>query len=68
MGDHTNSFHNEADYKLKWNEIAVFIPILIAIFWIGLQPAIFFSTMDASVNDMLVRMNELVPTIAMLGS
>ena len=68
MGDHTNRLHDEADYKLHWNEVAVLIPILIAIFWIGLQPAIFFSTMDASVNDMLVRMNELVPTIAMLGS
>jgi NADH-quinone oxidoreductase subunit M len=39
---------------LHWQEIAVMIPILIAIFWIGLQPAPFFRTMDASV-DKVVR-------------
>lgn len=39
---------------MHWQEIAVMIPILIAIFWIGLQPAPFFRTMDASV-DKVVR-------------
>ncbi|MCS7071438.1 MAG: NADH-quinone oxidoreductase subunit M, partial [Anaerolinea sp.] len=33
---------------LHWQEIAVMVPILVLIFWIGLQPAPFFATMDAS--------------------
>jgi NADH-quinone oxidoreductase subunit M len=38
---------------MHWQEIAVMIPILIAIFWIGLQPAPFFRTMDASVEKVV---------------
>jgi len=54
---------------LHWQEIAVMIPILIAIFWIGLQPAPFFRTMDASVNkvvrDVEVYFPEGADTVAL---
>lgn len=40
--------------QLHWQEIAVLIPIIVAIFLIGLQPNRFFDTMTAS-TDQLVR-------------
>ena len=39
--------------------VAVMIPILIAIFLIGLRPAPFFATMDASVNQLVEEKLEL---------
>ncbi len=39
--------------QLHWQEIAVLVPILIAIFVIGLRPAPFFSTMDGKVDEMV---------------
>ncbi len=38
---------------LNWKEIAVMVPILIAVFWIGLRPWTFFRTMDASVGALV---------------
>ncbi len=38
---------------LHWQEIAVLVPILIVIFWIGLQPAPFFDTMTASTEALV---------------
>jgi len=38
---------------LHWQELAVLIPIVIAIFWIGLAPGAFFGSMDASVNQVV---------------
>lgn len=49
---------------LHWQEIAVLVPIIIAIFLIGLQPAPFFSTMDASVNHLVTQVSQYVPTVA----
>ena len=49
---------------LHWQEIAVLIPILIAIFVIGLQPAPFFATMSASVNQVVAQVGPYVPTVA----
>ncbi|MFN8451079.1 MAG: NADH-quinone oxidoreductase subunit M [Anaerolineae bacterium] len=48
---------------LHWTEIAVLIPIIIAIFLIGLQPAPFFDTMNASVNQLVAQVGQYVPTV-----
>jgi NADH-quinone oxidoreductase subunit M len=48
---------------LHWQEIAVLVPILILIFWIGLQPAIFFRVMDTTTNTLIQQMGEIVPQI-----
>ncbi len=49
---------------LHWEEIAVLVPIIIAIFVIGLQPAPFFNTMTASVNQVVAQVQQYVPTVA----
>ncbi len=46
--------------QLHWQELAVLIPIIIAIFWIGLQPRPFFDTMDASVNQVVEQVHPYV--------
>lgn len=51
---------------LHWQEIAVMVPILVLIFWIGLQPAPFFATMDASVGQLVSNLGQYVPTVAQL--
>lgn len=53
MGEHTNPLKDEEGYKLKWNEIAAFIPILIMIIWIGIQPIVFFNMLDVSVDSIV---------------
>ena len=40
--------------QLHWQEVAVLVPILVAIFWVGLQPKPFFDVMNAS-TEQLVR-------------
>lgn len=51
MGDAKEAPHaDENTYKLHWTELAVLIPILIVIFWIGVQPGGFFDNMAASTN------------------
>ena len=49
---------------LNWTEIAVLVPILIAIFLIGLQPAPFFATMDATVNHVVTQVGQHIPSVA----
>ena len=53
MGEHNNPLAHAADYKLNWNEIAAFIPILIMVFWIGIQPIVFFNMLDVSVDSIV---------------
>ena len=53
MGEHDNPLSDESGYKLKWNEIAAFIPILIMIFWMGIQPIVFFNMLDISVDNIV---------------
>ena len=69
MGD-TKVPHGEnaSTYKLqlKWNEIAALIPILVMVFWIGLQPAIFFRVMDASTNQLIAQLTQIAPAVASL--
>jgi NADH-quinone oxidoreductase subunit M len=50
--------------QLSWEEIAVLVPIIIAIFLIGLQPAPFFATMNATVNHVVTQVSQYVPTVA----
>lgn len=51
---------------LHWQEIAVLVPIIIAILVIGLQPAPFFQTMDASVNALVAQMRDHIPSVVQL--
>ena len=53
MGEHDNPLKDESGYKLTWNEIAAFIPILILIFWMGIQPIVFFNMLDVSVDSIV---------------
>ena len=49
--------HNESLSDLNWREIAVLVPILIFIFWIGLYPAPFLDLMAPSVNQLVAALN-----------
>jgi NADH-quinone oxidoreductase subunit M len=56
MGEKKEAPHaDENTYKLHWTELAVLIPILIAIFWIGIQPGGFFDNMAASTNALVAN-------------
>lgn len=41
--------------NLKWNEVAVLVPIIVLIFWIGVQPGGFFDVMNASTNELVAH-------------
>jgi NADH-quinone oxidoreductase subunit M len=62
--DHAHDAHGERGWSLnlRWNELAALIPILILIFWIGLQPATFFNTMDNASNDLLANIQQATGT------
>ena len=44
---------NEGLADLNWREVAVMVPLLIMIFWIGLYPAPFFNLMSPAVNQLV---------------
>jgi NADH-quinone oxidoreductase subunit M len=48
---------------LHWQEVAVFVPILIMIFWVGLQPSAFFDVMDAATSQLVAQIGEQVPQL-----
>ena len=52
---------------LHWTEIAVLVPILFAIFLIGIQPAPFFATMDASVNHVITQVSQHIPSVVQVA-
>jgi NADH-quinone oxidoreductase subunit M len=66
MGDYKEPHDGTASLKLKWTEWAALVPLLVMIFWIGLQPAAFFHVMDASVNQLLVHLGDVATTVASL--
>jgi NADH-quinone oxidoreductase subunit M len=49
--------------QLHWQEIAVLIPILIMIFWIGLQPIGFFNTMDTSTKNLVTQVQPAIEQV-----
>jgi NADH-quinone oxidoreductase subunit M len=44
---------NEGLADLNWREVAVMVPLLIMIFWIGLYPSPFFNLMSPAVNQLV---------------
>jgi NADH-quinone oxidoreductase subunit M len=46
---------NERLEPMHWQEIAVMIPIVVLVIWIGIQPWPFFRTMDSSVNQLVTH-------------
>jgi NADH-quinone oxidoreductase subunit M len=64
MGDNKPPHDGAESLQLKWNEIAALIPILIMIFWIGLQPGGFFNMMDRSTNALVAQVETAAETLA----
>jgi NADH-quinone oxidoreductase subunit M len=64
MGEVTNK-ENEHLEKLHWQELAVLVPICIVILWIGLQPAPFFGSMDASVSQVVQTVTGAAASVVM---
>lgn len=59
QGDVQEAPHaDEKTYKLHWTELVVLVPIVIATFWIGLQPGGFFDNMNASTNELVAHVEE----------
>jgi NADH-quinone oxidoreductase subunit M len=50
---------------LHWQEIAVMIPILIMIFWIGVQPGGFFHIMDSSTNQLIQNIGPAITSVVL---
>lgn len=50
---------NEHLADLNWREIAVMVPLLILIFWIGLYPTPFLNLMAPSVNELVATLNNV---------
>jgi NADH-quinone oxidoreductase subunit M len=46
--------------QLTWQEIAVLVPILIMIFWIGLQPVGFFNTMNTTTEHITAQVQPAI--------
>jgi NADH-quinone oxidoreductase subunit M len=52
--------------QLHWQEVAVLVPIVIMIFWIGLQPSVFFHMIDTSTTELIAQIGEQAPKILMI--
>lgn len=64
MGEYIAPPHEEEDtMKLHWSELAVLIPVLLAIFLIGLQPGGFFDVMEASTNKVVEYVEPYYPEL-----
>ncbi|MBI5666690.1 MAG: NADH-quinone oxidoreductase subunit M [Chloroflexi bacterium] len=51
--------------QLHWQEVTVLVAVVIVIFWIGLQPGLFFGTMDASVNQLVTQVNSAAANVVL---
>lgn len=58
MGEFKEPHDGIDSLKLHWNELAVLIPIIVVIFWMGLQPAGFFDAMNKSTNALVAHVEE----------
>jgi NADH-quinone oxidoreductase subunit M len=52
-----------APADLNFREIAALAPILVLIFWIGLDPQFFTSRMEPSINQVVRRLNRAKPAV-----
>jgi NADH-quinone oxidoreductase subunit M len=51
--------------QLAWQEVAVFVPLLILIFWIGLQPTGWFNVMATTTEQLVANMTPFIaPLVA----
>ncbi|MCA9912737.1 MAG: NADH-quinone oxidoreductase subunit M, partial [Anaerolineae bacterium] len=57
-GDHDAHDEENHGLKLHWTELAALVPLLVAIFWIGLQPGGFFDVMGAKTSDLAANVEE----------
>ena len=55
--------HGRGIRDLNWREIAIMVPILILIFWIGLYPKPFFALMAPAVDQLVANLSNV--TVAM---
>jgi NADH-quinone oxidoreductase subunit M len=49
--------HGRGIRDLNWREIAIMVPILILIFWIGLYPQPFFLLMAPTVDKLIASLS-----------
>lgn len=54
---------NDDLHKLHWNEVTVLVPIVILAIYIGIQPALFFNTMDASTTQIVANVAPYVEQV-----
>jgi len=64
MGEVVNEENKNLE-PLHWQEYAVLIPIVIVIILIGIQPAIFFGAMDASVNQVVQQVSNAAASMVL---
>jgi NADH-quinone oxidoreductase subunit M len=51
--------HGHALRDLNWREIAILVPLLLLIFWIGLYPKPFFALMGPAVDQLAASFSSL---------
>ncbi len=55
--------HGHGIRDLNWREIAIMVPILILIFWIGLYPKPFFALMAPTVDKLVASLSNVAMTM-----
>jgi len=53
--------------QLSWQEVTVFVPLIILIFWIGLQPTGWFNVMAATTEQILANMSQYIAPVVALA-